>query len=247
MQPHPDASSAKIPANLPADTPPDLLAELGDEVINCQRCPRLVSWRNEVALTKKLAYKDEVYWGAGVPGYGDPRAQLLILGLAPGAHGANRTGRMFTGDRSGDWLFGSLYRCGFASQPTSKSRDDGLILTDAWVTSAVKCAPPQNKPTTEERSECARYVKREIHALTSLKVVVCLGAFGWAAASSHFGLRPRPRFGHGVEVEIPAGPVLIGSFHPSQHNTFTGRLTEEMLDAVFSRARQRIRSVTTPQ
>ena len=243
MQPRSDTSSADFPANSSAVS----LAQLGEEVAACARCPRLVSWRTEVAITKKLAYQEEQYWGAGVPGFGDPAAQILILGLAPGAHGANRTGRMFTGDRSGDWLFSSLHRCGFASQPTSLSREDGLILTDVWVTSAVKCAPPQNKPTPEERSQCAGFLEREIAALSSLKVVVCLGAFGWAAASSHFGLRPRPRFGHGVQVKIPDGPVLIGSFHPSQHNTFTGRLTEEMLDAVFSQAEQRIRSATIPQ
>jgi uracil-DNA glycosylase family 4 len=224
----------------------EILAAVEREVVECQRCPRLVEWRTEISITRKAAYQDQRYWGAGIPGFGDPTAQILVLGLAPAAHGANRTGRMFTGDRSGEWLFRALHRAGLASQAESISRDDGLELTDTWVTSAVKCAPPQNTPTPSERSACAPYFAREIAALGGLRVVVCLGAFGWTAAGTHFGLRPRPRFGHGAEVQIPDGPLLIGSYHPSQHNTFTGRLTEEMFDAVFSRAVRRIRSEATP-
>lgn len=229
------------------DNSGEFLAGLGSEVATCQRCPRLVRWRTEVALSRKPAYQDESYWGAGIPGFGDPSARILVLGLAPAAHGANRTGRMFTGDRSGDWLFRAMHRVGLASQPHSVHRDDGLVLSDAWVTSAVKCAPPQNSPTPAERTNCSPYLAREIAALQRLSVVVCLGAFGWAAACTQFGLKPRPKFGHGVQVQVPDGPVLIGSFHPSQYNTFTGRLTEEMLDAVFSQAVQQIRSAATPQ
>lgn len=225
----------------------EFLTGVEHEVVECQLCARLVKWRSEIAITRKAAYRDQEYWGAGIAGFGDPGAQILVLGLAPAAHGANRTGRMFTGDRSGDWLFRALYKVGLASQAQSISRDDGLELADTWVTSAVKCAPPQNAPTASERLACAPYLAREIAALGGLRVVVCLGAFGWTAACAHFGLRPRPRFGHGVEEQVPSGPLLIGSFHPSQQNTFTGRLTEEMFDAVFSRAVQQIRSEATQQ
>ena len=227
--------------------PREILAGVEAEVVKCVLCPRLVEWRTEVAVTRKAAFQDQQYWGAGISGFGDPLAQILVLGLAPAAHGANRTGRMFTGDRSGDWLFRAMHRVGLASQAESVHRDDGLTLHDAWVTSAVKCAPPENTPSPAERSACAPYLAREIAALERLRVVVCLGAVGWTAACTHFGLRPRPRFGHGVQVQIPEGPMLIGSFHPSQYNTFTGRLTEEMLDAVFSQAMKQIRSAATPQ
>jgi len=200
-------------------------------------CPRLVAWRDEVAVVKRAAFREEEYWSRGVPGFGDPKATVLVLGLAPAAHGANRTGRMFTGDRSGDWLYRAMYRAGFASQPTSVDRADGLHLAGAWVTSAVKCAPPGNHPLPTERDACRPYLQREIAALRSLRVVVCLGTFAYEAACAEFGVRPRPRFGHGVEV--PAGALtLVCSFHPSQQNTFTGRLTEPMLDAVFERARE---------
>jgi len=195
-----------------------------------------VAWREHVAQEKRAAYRDQEYWGRPIPGFGDPDARIVVLGLAPAAHGANRTGRVFTGDRSGDWLFRAMHRAGLASQPESVSIDDGLELTGAWVTAAVKCAPPANKPLPEERDACAPFLEREFAALTNAAVVVCLGQFGYQAACSHFGVRPRPKFGHGVEVPIDAGPTLVCSFHPSQQNTFTKRLTEPMLDAVFARA-----------
>jgi uracil-DNA glycosylase family 4 len=212
------------------------LARLERDVIGCRACPRLVAWREHVAAEKRAAYRDEEYWGRPIPGFGDPDARIVVLGLAPAAHGANRTGRVFTGDRSGDWLFRAMYRAGLANQPESVSIDDGLELADAWVTAAVKCAPPSNTPLPEERDACAPFLEREFSALTNAAVVVCLGQFGYQAACSHFGVRPRPKFGHGVEVPIDAGPTLVCSFHPSQQNTFTKRLTEPMLDAVFARA-----------
>lgn len=212
------------------------LAELTDEIVHCRACPRLVAWRELVAVEKRAAFRDDVYWGRPVPGFGDPAARILVLGLAPAAHGANRTGRMFTGDRSGDWLFRAMYRAGLASQPESVSADDGLTLRGAWVTATVKCAPPDNKPLPDERDACARFLRRELALLADARVVVCLGAFGYDAACRHFGVRPKPRFGHGAEVELEGGPTLLCSFHPSQQNTFTGRLTERMLDDVFARA-----------
>jgi uracil-DNA glycosylase family 4 len=211
------------------------LAAIEREVVDCRLCPRLVEWREEVARTKRAAFRDDDYWGRPIPGFGDPAARIVVLGLAPAAHGGNRTGRVFTGDRSGDWVFRAMHRAGLANQPTSVSVDDGLRLTGAWVTAAVKCAPPANAPTPDERDNCAPYLRRELHAL-DVAVVVCLGAFGYEAACRHFAVRPRPRFGHGVEVDLADGPTLVCSFHPSQQNTFTGRLTEPMLDAVFARA-----------
>jgi uracil-DNA glycosylase family 4 len=216
---------------------------VADRLIDCRRCPRLVAWREQVAREKRAAFADETYWGRPVPGFGDPEARLMVLGLAPAAHGANRTGRMFTGDRSGDWLYRALHRAGFASQPTSTSRDDGLRLTDAWVTSPVKCAPPANKPRPAERDHCRPWFVQELDALGRLRVIVCLGSFAWGVAHGVLAdrgvevLRPRPRFGHLAESET-SGPTLIGSYHPSQQNTFTGRLTEEMFDAVFVKARE---------
>jgi uracil-DNA glycosylase family 4 len=212
------------------------LARLERDVVRCCACPRLVAWREEVASTKRAAYRDETYWGRPIPGFGDPAARIVVLGLAPAAHGANRTGRVFTGDRSGDWLFRAMYRAGLANQAESVAVDDGLRLRGAWVTAAVKCAPPGNAPTPAERDACAPFLRREFAALTSMSVVVCLGQFGYRAACAHFAVRPRPRFGHGVEVAVEGGPTLVCSFHPSQQNTFTRRLTEPMLDAVFSRA-----------
>jgi uracil-DNA glycosylase family 4 len=212
------------------------LDRLERDVVACRACPRLVAWRERVATDKRAAFRDEVYWGRPVAGFGDPSARIVVLGLAPAAHGANRTGRVFTGDRSGDWLYRAMYRAGLANQPTSVSVDDGLRLRDAWVTAAVKCAPPANKPTPEERDACAPFLRRELEALADLRVLVCLGAFGYQAACRHLDVRPRPRFGHGVEVAVEDGPMLLCSFHPSQQNTFTGRLTEPMLDAVFARA-----------
>jgi uracil-DNA glycosylase family 4 len=214
------------------------LAAVQRDVADCRRCPRLVAWREEVARTGRASYAGQTYWGRGVPGFGDPRAVLVIVGLAPAAHGANRTGRMFTGDRSGDWLFAALHRAGFASQPTSTAADDGLTLRDAYVTAPVHCAPPANKPRPDERANCAPYLARELALLDRAAVVVALGQYGWQALAAHYELRPRPTFGHLVEAPLPGGLVLLGSYHPSQQNTFTGTLTEPMFDAVFARARE---------
>jgi uracil-DNA glycosylase len=212
------------------------LVEVEAEVIGCRACPRLVEWREQVAVEKRAAYRNEVYWGRPIPGFGDPQARVVVLGLAPAAHGANRTGRMFTGDRSGDWLFRAMHRAGLANQPESVAIDDGLALQGAWVTSAVKCAPPDNKPTPTERDACAGHLKREFAALSSARVIVCLGTFGFDAALRLFDVRPKPKFAHGTEVAVPGGPTLLGCYHVSQQNTFTGRLTEQMLDDVFERA-----------
>jgi uracil-DNA glycosylase family 4 len=223
------------------------LESLAAEITECRGCPRLVEWREAVARDKRASFRDDEYWGRPVPGFGDPRARLLVAGLAPAAHGANRTGRMFTGDRSGDWLFRALHRAGFANQPTSVTRDDGLRLSRAWITAAVRCAPPANKPTTEERDRCQPYLERELVLLSDVTVIVALGAFGYQAVWRALGASgvvlpvPRPKFGHDVEVSTSRA-VIIGSFHPSQQNTFTGKLTESMLDAVFTRAREIIDS-----
>lgn len=211
----------------------DLLAE---EISSCRQCPRLVSWREQVAVDKRASFRDETYWGRPVPGFGDPDASVLVVGLAPAAHGANRTGRVFTGDRSGDFLFASMFRTGFANQPEATHLGDGLALTGAWVTAAVRCAPPANKPTTDERDMCRPFIERELALLTNVSVIVALGQFGYGVAASLVGLSPRPKFGHGVEVTLGDGRTIICSFHPSQQNTFTGRLTTDMLDAVFGRA-----------
>ena len=229
---------AAIVSPKPTLRPVDSLLRLRQDVCDCRRCPRLVAWREQVAVEKRASYRDEVYWGRGVPGFGDPAARILVLGLAPAAHGANRTGRVFTGDRSGDWLYRAMHRAGLANQPTSVSADDGLELRGAWVTAAVKCAPPDNKPEPGERDACRPFLERELALLRDMRVVVCLGAFAYEAACRQWAVRPRPRFGHGVEVPVDGGPVLLCSFHPSQQNTFTGRLTEPMLDAVFTRAAQ---------
>ena len=213
------------------------LAAVAADVEACRLCPRLVAWREEVGRRKRAAYRDEDYWARPVPGFGDPDAHLLVVGLAPAAHGANRTGRMFTGDRSGEWLYRGLHRAGYANQPDSIRRGDGLALTGAWITAPVKCAPPANKPAPDERDRCRPFLRRELEALANLRVIVALGAFAYQAMASELGLRPRPRFGHGVEAELDDGRTLLCSFHVSQQNTFTGRLTAEMLDAVFDRAR----------
>lgn len=214
----------------------DSLARLSQDVCDCRRCPRLVAWREQVARERRAAYRDQEYWGRPVPGFGDPAARILVLGLAPAAHGANRTGRIFTGDRSGDWLFRALHRAGLANQPTSVSRDDGLEVTGAWITAAVKCAPPDNSPQPDERRACRELLDREVALLDAVRVVVCLGAFAHQVACDVWHVRPRPRFGHGAQCTSPSGVVLLGSFHPSQQNTFTGRLTESMLDDVFTTA-----------
>jgi uracil-DNA glycosylase len=219
------------------------LRELEREVVACRRCPRLVEWREEVARVRRAAFASEQYWGRPLPGFGDPDARVLLLGLAPAAHGGNRTGRIFTGDRSGDWLFASLHRTGFANQPTSVARDDGLRLTNAWVCAAVRCAPPANRPLPEERDNCLPYLVRELSLLRSVRAIVALGSFGWDAALRGLAalgeprVRPRPKFGHGAQADIGRF-TLLGCFHPSQQNTFTGKLTEPMIDEVLGRARR---------
>jgi uracil-DNA glycosylase family 4 len=215
----------------------DSLARVTAEIINCTRCPRLVAWREQVAVDTRASFRHEKYWARPVPGFGDPQARLLVVGLAPAAHGGNRTGRIFTGDRSGDWLFASLWRAGYANQPQSVSVDDGLQLTDCYIAAVVRCAPPANKPTPQERDNCLPDLAREIQLLSRLRVVVVLGQFAYDAVCRLLSVRPRPRFGH--LVEAPAGDLtILCSFHPSQQNTFTGKLTEPMLDAVWTRARQ---------
>ena len=216
----------------------DSLLAVTAEVVDCRACPRLVAWRELVAVEKRASFRDEPYWGRPVPGFGDPAASLLVVGLAPAAHGGNRTGRVFTGDRSGDWVFRALWRAGFANQPTSVSADDGLRLTRAWIAAVVRCAPPANKPTPEERDRCVPYLARELALLADVRVVVALGQFAYDACCRLFALRPKPRFGHGVEVDLPGGRTLVCSYHPSQQNTFTGTLTEPAFDAIFSRARE---------
>jgi uracil-DNA glycosylase family 4 len=220
------------------------LTALNEAVIACRRCPRLVEWRELVAREKRAAFRDQEYWGKPMQGFGDPDARVLVLGLAPAAHGGNRTGRIFTGDRSGDFLFASMHRLGLANQALSVSRDDGLELRDAYVVAAVRCAPPANKPTPEERENCSPWLEQEVSLLTRLRVVVCLGGFAWESALRLRAMldgdaipRPRPRFGHGVELSGKPW-TLLGCFHPSQQNTFTGKLTPEMMDAVFARARE---------
>lgn len=217
------------------------------DIVACERCPRLVAYRERIAVDKTRRFESDSYWGRPVPSFGDRRARLLVIGLAPAAHGANRTGRMFTGDRSGEWLYRALHRAGFASLPESTRREDGLRLHDCLITAAVHCAPPDNNPTPAEMARCRPYLIDELRRLRDLKVVVALGQIGFTAylrARRELGLvnpRPLPRFGHASVVELEDGVTLVGSYHPSQQNTFTGRLTEAMLDQVFRIARQRIR------
>ncbi|HEX2851445.1 MAG TPA: uracil-DNA glycosylase [Acidimicrobiales bacterium] len=220
----------------------DSLERVTADIVDCFACPRLVAWREQVAREKRAAFRDETYWGRPVPGFGDPRARVLIVGLAPAAHGGNRTGRVFTGDRSGDWLFAALHRAGYANQPTSVSLDDGLALTGAYIAAAVRCAPPANKPTPVERDTCQPYLEREVALLAGVRVFVALGQFGFDSLCRVLGVRPKPRFGHGAEVELDDGRFIVCSFHPSQQNTFTGRLTEAMFDEVFTRVRELSRS-----
>ncbi len=220
---------------------PEDLAALSARIVRCRACPRLVAWREEVARVKRRAFRDEPYWGRPVPGFGDAAARIVLIGLAPAAHGANRTGRMFTGDRSGDFLYAALHRAGLASQPVSRARGDGLTLRGAFVTAACRCAPPENRPSPGELARCAPVLDAEL-ALLAPRVLVALGAVGWDAAlgalrrAGHPVPRPRPRFGHGAELRLPGAPTLVGSYHPSQQNTQTGRLTPAMLDAVLARA-----------
>ena len=221
----------------------DSLSSVAQAISECRQCERLVQWREKISLEKRAAFIDDEYWGRGVPGFGDPAAKVMVIGLAPAAHGANRTGRVFTGDRSGDFLFASMHRTGFANQSLARRIDDGLQLSDAYVTAAVRCAPPANKPTPVERDTCRPFIERELSLLTEATVFVALGQFGYQVACSILGVRPRPRFGHGVVVplekqESDANRYIICSFHPSQQNTFTGRLTEVMLDDVFIKARE---------
>jgi uracil-DNA glycosylase len=227
---------------MPAE-PDNRLARLSGQIGRCRLCPRLVAWREQAAAEPPRRFRDQAYWARPVPGFGDPGARIVIIGLAPAAHGANRTGRMFTGDRSGEWLYGALHRAGLANQPSSEHRDDGLRLDHAYLSAVVRCAPPENKPTPAERDRCLPYLAAELRLLERARVLVALGAFAWDGALrasrdlGHPVRRPRPRFGHGAES--PLGPyTLLGSYHPSQQNTFTGKLTREMLDAVFARARE---------
>ena len=221
------------------------LGRLAAEISACRLCPRLVRWREEVAREKTARFRDWTYWGRPVPPFGDPEARLVVVGLAPAAHGGNRTGRIFTGDRSGDWLYGALHRAGFANQPISVSKDDGLRLKDAWVTAVVRCAPPDNKPATDERDRCVPYLVRELALLVRTRVFIALGSFAWQnllRVLRDAGDRPvgAVRFGHGSRAELASGRLILGSYHPSQQNTFTGRLTEPMFDAVFREAKERL-------
>jgi len=216
------------------------LAELSAEIVGCRRCPRLVEWREQVARDKVRRFRDETYWGRPLPGFGDPEARILFLGLAPAAHGGNRTGRVFTGDASGDFLWAAFHAQGLADRPVSRRADDGLTLTDAYIAAAVRCAPPANRPTNDERDRCAPFLVSEIRLLSEVRVIVALGQFGWdagirALAALGHTMRPKPRFGHGAEAVI-GRYRLIGSYHPSQQNTFTARLTVPMFDAVIAQA-----------
>ena len=225
----------------------DSFAAVARDVTRCIHCPRLVEWREMSAANPPRRYLGERYWARPLPGFGDSRARIVIVGLAPAAHGGNRTGRIFTGDRSGDWLFAALHRAGLANQPTSESVDDGLRLRGAYINAVNRCPPPQNRPTTEERDNCLPYLVRELRLLRSGRVLVPLGSYAWAGTLLALGElgaelpRPRPRFGHGAEARLAAGSrtwSLVGCFHPSQQNTFTGKLTEPMMDEVFARARE---------
>lgn len=228
----------------PIDLASDSHGKLEDDIISCFRCPRLVEYREQVAVEKKRAHMNETYWGRPLPNFGDPNARLLIVGLAPAAHGGNRTGRMFTGDRSGQWLFRALHRAGFANQPSYEQADDGLRLIDCLITATAHCAPPDNKPLPSEIANCSEYLVRTFH-LTPAKVILSLGSIGWNAVFNYLKARgewtgPRPAFSHGAEVKLKDGRICLASFHPSQQNTFTGRLTEPMFDQIFSRAKKLI-------
>ena len=218
------------------------LRALAAGIAACRACPRLVAWREEVARVKRRAFRDDVYWGRGVPGFGDPAARIVLVGLAPGAHGANRTGRMFTGDGSGDFLYAALHRAGLASQPVARARDDGLALRDLFIVAAARCVPPGNRPAPDELERCAPFLDAELAALGRTRVLVALGAIAWEAALGHLARRgipiprPRPAFAHGARVALPGAPVLLGSYHVSRQNTQTGRLTPAMFDRVLAEA-----------
>jgi uracil-DNA glycosylase family 4 len=220
----------------------DSLEALTDEIVRCRACPRLVAWREQVGRERRAAFRGEEYWARPVPGFGDPAARIVLVGLAPAAHGANRTGRMFTGDRSGDFLYAALHRAGLANQPTSVSRDDGLRLSDVYITAPVRCAPPANKPTPEERDRCRPFLQRELALLSNARVLVALGQFAYQILTTDLGVRPRPSFAHGREVTVPDDPgrpgTILCSYHVSQQNTFTGKLTPAMFDDVIARARE---------
>lgn len=238
---------ATHPAEQPPVALPPALRAIREAIITCERCPRLRAHCRQVAAVRRAAYRDEVYWGRPVPGFGDPAAHLLVVGLAPGAHGANRTGRMFTGDSSGMFLMRAMHEAGFANIPISRSVDDGLELRDAYIVAAVRCAPPDNKPLPEEIAACQPFLEAEWAALPNVRVVVALGRLGFDAcwrvlAKRGIVVRPRPAFAHGAEYAPPGGTVVIASFHPSQQNTFTGKLTPQMLADVFHRARALIRA-----
>jgi uracil-DNA glycosylase len=231
---------------MPAESSSSLPA-LGRRIVRCRHCPRLVQWREQVAANPPRRFEGEKYWARPLPGFGDPSARLIVIGLAPAAHGGNRTGRIFTGDRSGDWLYASLHRTGLANQPRSEHRGDGLRLRSAYVTAVNRCAPPGNRPTPKERDNCLPYLVEELRLLKRARVLVALGSFAWEGALRALGElghvipRPKPRFGHGAEASI--GPyALLGCYHPSQQNTFTGTLTEAMLDDLFARARELARA-----
>lgn len=220
------------------------LTNLQKQIITCTQCPRLVVWREQMAREKVKRFAEDKYWGKPIPSFGDPQARLLIVGLAPAAHGGNRTGRMFTGDRSGDWLFRALHKAGFANQPTSMHRNDGLKLSDCYITATLRCAPPQNKPSPEEIANCRPYLLREIALLKNVRVILGLGKIGFDNALAALGeifdlpLSPKPKFAHGAEYSLNSRLTVLASFHPSQQNTFTGKLTEAMFDRIFRRVRQ---------
>lgn len=240
--------------SLPFPAPPEVqhteIRPLLEAMTHCRRCPRLVAWREAVGETKVKRHADELYWSRPVPSLGDPEARLLIVGLAPAAHGGNRTGRVFTGDRSGDWLFRALHKAGFANQPHSVNLSDGLHLIDAYITAAVHCAPPDNKPLPSEFANCRPYLTNELAIMTNIRVVIALGKIGWDTIlrEERFKLPKgvsKPKFGHGAMAELPGDVTLIATYHPSQQNTFTGKLTEPMFDAIFEKARKLL-SETSP-
>ncbi|HEY8278702.1 MAG TPA: uracil-DNA glycosylase [Bdellovibrionota bacterium] len=217
------------------------LEKIQEKIVNCELCPRLRKHCASIAREKRHAFRNETYWGRPVPSFGDPEARLLIVGLAPAAHGANRTGRMFTGDRSGDWLYRALHKAGFASQASSLGLDDGLKLRDAWITATAHCAPPDNKPSPVEIARCSSYLKSELTSMKRVKVVLVLGGIALNGIWKFVGHGARPKFGHGAERTLESGKTLLMSYHPSQQNTFTGRLTEPMFDSIFARANELIR------